>query len=231
MAVFSPCAAAAHGIRSAIVCEPVADTVVDAVAVASIRTLLLSNSRALRRLAGRPAHVRARKRTLRGAAPLRATASDRIGDVEEDVAHAEAIGDVLAERPHPEGLGGVVPGADEVDAGLAGGGHHALGRLAGEQRICAGGARIGEVVRAGARDDRQAADARGPGIEDERVARGEVAYAREQLFRGGAVAGEGGDEADRLAAVQGERLERGRAERLADNALLPSSGWASSGRW
>src|SRR5918998_2225437 len=60
---------------------------------------------------------------------------DRVGDVDEMVAHAEALLQELAQAPHPEGLGRVVAGRDEVDAGLGGLGHRRLGRLAGEEGV------------------------------------------------------------------------------------------------
>src|SRR3954463_16807129 len=63
------------------------------------------------------------------------TRSDGVWDVDEDVAEAEALGQEVAETADAERLGGVVAGGEEVDAGLAGAGHHPLGRLAGEEGV------------------------------------------------------------------------------------------------
>src|SRR4051812_31401741 len=79
--------------------------------------------------------------------------SDRIRYIDEDVAHAEPGREQVAETAHAEGLGGVVAGGEEVHAGLARAGHRALDRLAGDERVEAGGDRVLEVVGARAGDD------------------------------------------------------------------------------
>ncbi len=128
------------------------------------------------------------------------------------MAQAEAFGEMLPERVDAERLGGVVPGGDQVDARLARERHGALGGLAGEQRVGARGGCVGDEVGAGAGHDRQAPDARRPGVEHERQAFGDRFDAREQLLGGealvaGVVIGQGGDEADRLAVDERERSQ------------------------
>ena len=80
-----------------------------------------------------------------------------------------------------ERLGRVVPGRDHVEAELAGGGHDALRRLAGQQRLRPGGRGLLGEVRAGARDDRQALHARRSASRGQRLARCDLPDAVEQL--------------------------------------------------
>src|SRR5436305_13325265 len=103
--MWSACAAAARGIRSAIVREPevtFCGPVEDAVAVASI-----CSSPPARSADGLNVSRRVRLSTR---AHDVSRLSDRIGRVEEDVLHAEAPCEVIAERSDAEGLGRVVPG-------------------------------------------------------------------------------------------------------------------------
>ncbi len=81
-----------------------------------------------------------------------------------------------------------------------------------------------QVVRAAARDDADAADLLGSGVEDERLAGGDARDAREQLARGNALARQMGEEADRLAPVQRERLEPLGAERVGEQRVVPDHG-------
>src|SRR3954447_21616148 len=84
----------------------------------------------------------------------------------------------------PQGFGRVMPRGDEMDALLAGLVHDALGRLAGEEGIVAGGDRVAEVVRSGGRDDADRAHALGAFEEDERLASGQLVDARDELVDG-----------------------------------------------
>src|SRR6476659_1312928 len=79
--------------------------------------------------------------------------SDRVWRVEEDVPEAKALREMVSQRPDAKGLGGVVAGGDEVDRELARLRHHALGGLARDERLCACGGRLLDVVGARAGDD------------------------------------------------------------------------------
>ena len=73
----------------------------------------------------------------------------------------------------------------------------------------------------------------GPGEEGERLApAGGLAHARDELGRRDAVAG-AARAARRSAGPRGGERRHGLARRAPrpSSALLPSSGWASSGRW
>src|SRR3954452_23704935 len=130
--------------------------------------------------------------------------SDRIRYIDEDVAHAEPGREQLAETAHTEGLGGVVAGGEEVHAGLPRARHRALDRLAGDERVEAGGDRVLEVVGAGAGHDADGPHAVGAVREGERLAVGRLAHALEEIVRRDAVAGEVADDADRGALVAAE---------------------------
>jgi hypothetical protein len=127
---------------------------------------------------------------------------------------------MLAEALDAERLGGVVAGGDEVDCGLVGFAHDALGRLAGEEGVDARCDGILEVVVAGTGDDCELLDLLGAGVEDEWCSFGERGYSREEILRLNAFAGEACDEADRLAIVQSEGLERVGAEGLCDQGVV-----------
>ena len=137
-------------------------------------------------------------------------------------------------RRTPKRLGGVVAGGDQVHAELAGERHRALGRLAGEERVRARGGRLGQVVGARAGDDRERC-ARAPG--PRRSTSGSRAVAArdplDELADVDALAGQaarGSRSAGRGAAPNGHERRSAPSAR-ASSALLPSSGWASSGRW
>src|SRR5579859_1774921 len=159
MAACSPYFAAAAGIRSAIVRDPEPMTALDAVAVASIRALLLvlaawtgqmlDVSRARRPSCGARADARSRAVAPARVPPPRLHG---IGHVEEHVAHAEALRDELAEAAHAEGLRRVVARRDEVHARLSRFGHHPLGGLAGDEGVGARRDRFAQVLRARAGD-------------------------------------------------------------------------------
>ena len=142
-----------------------------------------------------------------------------LGTSRKTCAQAEALGEVLAEALDAEGLGGVVAGGDEVQARLARLRHHALGGLAGEERVRAGGGGLGEVVGAGARDDRHARTRAGP-ASNTSGSRAVIARdAREQLACSAVPRREASRGSRSARRVQRERLElarrraRGRAAR------------------
>src|SRR3954449_419333 len=88
---------------------------------------------------------------------------DGVRHVDEDVADAETLGQQVAQASDAERLGRVVAGGEEVDPALARPVEVALRRLAGEERVAAGGDGLGQVALAGARDDGQAAHLRRAG--------------------------------------------------------------------
>src|SRR4051795_10193091 len=162
--------------------------------------------------------------------------SDRIRYIDEDVAHAEPVREQVAETAHAEGLGGVVAGGEEVHPGLPRAGHRPRDRLAGDERVEAGGDRVLEVVGAGAGDDadgphavgavgegeRLPGQAGGAGGEGERLAGRGGADARDEVVGRDAVAGQAPEDADRRAPVAAERLARPAAQPLGgEGAVAP----------
>src|ERR1700683_4848307 len=136
---------------------------------------------------------------------------DGVWDIQEYVAQTEALGDALAETLDAERLRCVVPGGDQMQTELVRVGSGALAHFAGEQGVRASGGGVGEVVAAGARHDRDAPHVRGPGAEHERLTRGDLTDARDELIGRHAPAGKRGEAADRLAVVQSKRLPAPRA--------------------
>src|SRR4051794_24442617 len=153
-------------------------------------------------------------------------ASDRVRYIYEDVAHAEAGREQVAETAHAEGLGGVVAGGEEVHAGLPGAGHRALDRLAGDERVEAGGDRVLEVVGARAGDDADGPHAVRAVREGERLAVGRRAHAGDELAGRDAVARKPPDDADRGVLVMGERLPRLAPDRFGEQRVVAVLGMA-----
>src|SRR3954447_11706153 len=145
--------------------------------------------------------------------------SDRIRYIDEDVAHAEPVREQVAETAHAEGLGGVVAGGEEVHAGLPRAGHRPLDRLAGDERVEAGGDRVLEVVGAGAGDDADGPHAGGAVREGERLAVGRLAHPRDELVGRDAIAREAAERADRGALVAAERLARRAPDRSGEQRV------------
>ena len=84
----------------------------------------------------------------------------------------------------------------------------ALGHLAGEQRVGPGVARLLQMVGARAGDDREPADLLRSRSQELRLAAGCLPRPCQQLADRDSLVPEVGQEADRLAAVDGERLDR-----------------------
>src|SRR5207249_11486428 len=105
---------------------------------------------------------------------------------------------------------------DEVQAGLARFGHHALRWLSGEEGLRSGGGAVAQIVGARAGDDGQGAHRLRTLLEDERLACGRLGDAREQIARSEPRAGEVREDADRLVVVKREALEALSAQRACD---------------
>jgi hypothetical protein len=113
-----------------------------------------------------------------------------------------------------------VAGGEEVDAGLAGEGHRALGRLAGDERVQALVDRILEVVGAGPGDEADRPHPARPVGERERLAARRVRHAVHELGGRDAVAGEPRAHPDGAAAQQRERLGRLGAQRRGEERVV-----------
>ena len=124
----------------------------------------------------------------------------------------------LAEAADPERLRCVVTCRNEGDAALAAVGHRALGGLAGDERVQAGGDGLVEVVGAGAGDDADRADRIRAVGEGQRLAIGRCPHALDEL--GGADGVQPRADADGRAVVSAEGLDVGSADRLREQRVV-----------